>query len=192
MDNILQKKQEEICEDILKIVDNERVNVEVDENSANSLYVFLNNTMYISNRIDSKKSIEEQNKSKVLVIAHECAHSIQPKLLQIINFVLSNLEIILFAAILICRVFFEKYTMIVYSYMCISLFSILVRWYLEMNATINSVKITSKYMLKNNIDKDNIKELIKYYKKELLKTLPLFITFLFIFKIIRLILVLVI
>ena len=61
-----------------------------------------------------------------------------------------------------------------------------------MNATINSVKITSKYLLKNNVDKSSVKELIKYYKKELLKTLPLFLAWLYVFKIIRLILVLVI
>jgi len=192
MENILQKKQEEICKEILKIVDNEKVNVEIDENSKNSLYVFLNNTIYISNKINSKKSIEWQNKSKILVIAHECAHSIQPKTLQIINFVLANLEMILFAIILVCRIFFDKYDILVNSYLVISLLSIVIRWYLEMNATINSVKITSKYMLQNNVDKTSVKGLIRYYKKELLKALPLFLTWLFIFKIIRLILVLVI
>lgn len=192
MDDILQKKQEEICKDVLKIVNNEKVNVEVDENSKNNLYVFLNNTMYISNKTNSKKNFEEQNRSKVLVIAHECAHSIQPKILQIINFVLANLEMILFAIVLTCRIFFEKYGILVNSYVAISLLSIAIRWYLEMNATINSVKITSKYMLQNNVDKTSVKGLIRYYKKELLKALPLFLTWLFIFKILRIILVLVI
>ena len=192
MDKVLQKKQEDICKDILKIVDNETVNVEVDKNSKNSMYVFLNNTMYISNKTNSKKSKDEQNKSKVLIIAHECAHSIQPKVLQVINFVLSNLEMILFAAVLICCILFKKYDILVNSYVIISILSIVVRWYLEMNATINSVKITSKYMLRSSVEKNSVQELIKYYKKELLKALPLFITWLFAFKIIRFILVLVI
>ena len=48
MEKILKKTQEGICRDILKIVNNPNVNVEVDENSKNSLYVFFNNTMYIS------------------------------------------------------------------------------------------------------------------------------------------------
>lgn len=192
MDRILQKKQEEICKDILKIVNNEKVNVEIDGNSKSSLYVFLNNTIYISNKVNTKKSIDEQNKSKAIVIAHECAHSIQPKVLQFVNFALSNLELILFTIILICRIFLEKYTTLVNSYVVVSLFSMAVRWYLEMNATIKSVKITSEYMLKNNVNKEKIKELIIYYKKELLKALPLFLTWLFLFKIMRLILVLVI
>lgn len=192
MDKILQKKQEEICKEILNLVNNDKVNVEIEKYNKNSLYVFLNNTMYISNKTNSKKSIEEQNKSKVLVIAHECAHSIQPKVLQIINFVLANLEMILFIIAIIARIFFRKYDILVNSYTVISLLSIVIRWYLEMNATINSVKITNKYMLQNDVDKTSIKELIRYYKKELLKALPLFLAWLFLFKIIRLILVLVI
>lgn len=192
MDKILQKKQVEICKDILKIIDNERVNVEIDENCKNSLYVFLNNTIYISNKTNNKKNVDEQNKSKVLVIAHECAHSIQSKLLQIVNFILANLEMILFAAVIIARVFFFKYNVLLNTYLVVSLLSITVRWYLEMNATINSVKIASSYMLQNGVAKEQIKELIKYYKKELLKTLPIFLIWLFIFRIIRLILVLVI
>jgi len=192
MEKILKKTQEGVCRDILKIVNNPNVNVEVDENSKNSLYVFLNNTMYISTKTNNKKSVDEQNKSKVIIIAHECAHSIQPKVLQIINFVLANLEMMLFAIILITSIFFKKYGILVNSYVIISLISIIVRWYLEMNATINSVKITSKYMLVNGANKSEVKELIKYYKKELLKALPLFLMWLFLFKIIRLILILVI
>jgi hypothetical protein len=61
-----------------------------------------------------------------------------------------------------------------------------------MNATINSVKITIKYFTNSGVDKESIKELLGYYKKELLKALPLFISGLFIFKIIRLIVVLII
>lgn len=192
MDNVLQKKQEEICRDILKIVDNENVNIEIDENSKNSLYVFLNNTMYISNKVNKQKSISEQNKSKVLVIAHECAHSIQSKTLQIINFILANLEMILFAIVIITRVFFAKNNILVNGYVFTSLLAIIIRWYLEMNATINSVKITSKYMLQNNVAKEDVRKLVVCYKKELLKTLPIFLIWLFIFRIIRLILVLVI
>ena len=148
--------------------------------------------MYISNRTNNKKSIDEQNKSKLLIIAHECAHSIQSKILQVINFVLSNSEFVLFAIALISHIFFKKYEILVNSYVVISLLSIVIRWYLEMNATIGSVKIASQYMLQNNVAKKNVNELIRYYKKELLKALPLFLIWLYMFKIIRLILVLII
>jgi len=192
MNKVLQKKSEEICKDILKLINNETVNVEIDEESKSSLYVFLTNTMYISNKTKKSKSIDEQNKSKVLVIAHECAHSLQSKVLQLMNFLLANLEIILFVAVVITRIFFSKFNLLVNSYLAISVLSIVMRWCLEMDATINSVKITTKYMLKNNVDKVKVKELFKFYKKELLKTLPLFLLWVFLFKIIRLIIVILI
>lgn len=192
MDNILQKKPEDICKDISNLVDNNQVNIEVDDKSKSSLYVFLTNTIYIANNESKSKSKEKQNKSKVLVIAHECAHSLQSKGMQAVNFALSNIELILFAIILIARFFFEKPDMLVNSYMIISIISIIVRLYLELDATINSVKITTKYMLKNKVNTKDVKELVVLYKKELLKTMPLFILMLFGFKIIRLIISMVI
>lgn len=192
MEKILQKSHEDICKDILNMVDNKKVIVELEEKSKTSLYVFLNDTIYISNKTDNKRSKDEQNKSKVLVIAHECAHSIQPKLLHIANFIASNLEMILFTIVLIVSIFFKKYEWLVNTYVTVSIFAIFVRWYLEINATVNSVKITSKYMSQSGISKDKVKGLFRYYKRELLKALPLFISYLFVFRIIRLILILVI
>ncbi len=192
MKDILQRKPEKICKDILKMLDNENVNVEIDNNSKSSLYVFLNNTMYISNKTNDKKSIDEQNKSKILVIAHECAHSNQAKYLQILNFVLANLEIILFAIVLISSLFLSKNSVLLNSYIIVSFLSIIIRWYLEMNATINSVKITARYMIKNNVQKEPVKDLIGFYKRKLLKTLPIFLLWLFLFKVLRLVLAIVI
>lgn len=186
MEKILQKKQEEICKDILKQINNEKVNVEIDEKTKSSLYVFLTDTIYISNKFKKGKSIDDQNKVKALVIAHECAHSIQSKVQQIINFILANLEILLFIAVLTTRVFFKRYDVFVNSYITVNILSIFIRWYLEMNATINSVIITAKYMLQNNVEKEKIKNLVLYYKKELLKSMPIFIFYLFVFKIVRL------
>lgn len=192
MKDILQRKPEKICKDILKMLDNENVNVEIDYNSKSSLYVFLNNTMYISSKTDNKKSIDEQNKSKILVIAHECAHANQAKYLQILNFVLANLEIILFAIVLISSIFLGKNSVLLNSYIIVSFLSIIIRWYLEMNATINSVKITARYMIKNNVQKESVKDLVNFYKRKLLKTLPIFLLWLFLFKVLRLVLAIVI
>ena len=145
-----------------------------------------------ANKEIKTKSKEKQNKSKVLVIAHECAHSLQSKAMQVINFTLSNIEMILFAIILVARIFFEKSDMLVNAYTITAILSIIVRLYLEMDATINSVKITTKYMLKNKVKTKDVKDLVALYKKELLKTMPLFILMLFGFKIIRLIISMVI
>ena len=193
MDSILEKPSEVICTDILEMVDNKKVNIEIDENSKNSLYVFLTNTIYISTKKNNKKNKEEQNKSRLLVIAHECAHSIQPKFMQLLNFILSNIEMILFLILVGVRIF-EKSSnnVLTITYISVLLLSILIRLYLEMNATINSVKIACKYLLINNSKKEDVILLQKYYKKELLKTLPLFITYLYFWKTIRFIVAIII
>ena len=194
MEEILNKNPKEICIDILKQINNENVKFEMDDSSRTSLYVFLTNTIIISNKkVKTKKSVDEQNKSKLLVTAHECAHSIQPKTMQWLNFILTNIEIIMFLVILFIT-FILKYTnpILNYIYLCLSLFSIAIRHYLEMDATIKSVKITSKYLQNNGVEKDKIIDLVKYYKKQLLKTVPLFVLSLYITKIARLMIVLVI
>lgn len=194
MESILERKSEDICKDILKQIRNDSVKVELDDTSSTSLYVFLTNTIYIANKkIKSKRSVEEQNKSKLLVIAHECAHSIQSKIMQFINFVLSNLEILLFLTVLFIKFVLKNHSPILtYIYVGVFIFSILVRHYLEMDATINSVKIVTKYLLSAKIEKEKIINLTKYYKKELIKALPLFLLSLYITKIARLIIVLLI
>ena len=192
MESILERKSEDICKDILKQIRNDSVKVELDNTSSTSLYVFLTNTIYIANKkIKSKRSVEEQNKSKLLVITHECAHSIQSKIMQFINFVLSNLEI--FLTVLFIKFVLKNHSPILtYIYVGVFIFSILVRHYLEMDATINSVKIVTKYLLSAKIEKEKIIKLTKYYKKELIKALPLFVLSLYITKIARLIIVLLI
>lgn len=194
MENILERKPDQICKDILNQIKNDNVNVELDDSSSTNLYVFISNTIYISNKkVKTKKSIEEQNKSKLLVVAHECAHSVQPKILQLINFILSNIEIILFLAILFMT-FILKYTnpILQYTYVGVLVLSMFIRLYLEMDATIKSVKLTIRYLLENGVEKYEVVDLVKYYKKELLKMLPLFILSLYITKIARLMIVLVI
>ncbi len=194
MEEVLKKNPNELCGEILKQINNTKVKIEMDDASKTSLYVFLSDTIIISTKkVKTKKSIYEQNKSKLLVIAHECAHSTQPQILQWMNFLLTNLEIFMFLAILFIT-FILKYTnyILTYIYLSLSLFSIVVRHYLEMDATIKSVKITSKYLQNNGVKKDKIIEVVKYYKKELLKTIPLFVLSLYITKIARLIIVLVI
>lgn len=189
MKNILSKKPEDICKDILKIVGNNDVKIEVEENEKSSMYVFLNNTIYISNKEKKTKDKDKNQKSRLLVIAHECRHSVQPKTLQLLNFVISNIEIVLFVILIIAKLFFKINTTICYSYLLTALVSIGVRLGLELDAVINSVKIVSKFLIKNGVKKQNITDLFVFYRKEILKTLPIFILWLLAFKILRIMII---
>lgn len=190
MKKVLENEPKNICNDILKQIGNEAVNVELDSSGKTSLYVFLNNTIYISTK-ESKLEKDKKNKSKLLVIAHECAHSIQSRTIQFVNFILANIEIVLFFIILFVNLII-KYENISFIYTYISIFTVSVafRLFLEMNATINSVKIVIRYLLNKGIEKGQVLNLINYYKIELLKSLPFYIFSLFTFKIIRLVVIL--
>ena len=190
MNDILSKKPQEICKEILELIDNKDVKVEVNSGEKSSLYVFLNNTIYVSGNEKKSKDKEKSESSKLLVMAHECRHSTQDKVFQMLNFALSNLEIVLFVALLVMKVIFKlnlKY--VAFLYFLIVSCSIFIRLFLELDAVINSVKIVTKYLFRNNVDKVEIEKLQKYYKKEIIKTLPLFILWLFLFKIIRLMII---
>lgn len=190
MNDILSKKPQEICKEILELIDNKDVKLEVNSGEKSSLYVFLNNTIYISGNEKKSKDKEKAESSKLLVMAHECRHSTQDKVFQMLNFALSNLEIVLFVALLVMKVIFKlnlKY--VAFLYFLIVSCSIFIRLFLELDAVINSVKIVTKYLFRNNVDKVEIEKLQKYYKKEIIKTLPLFILWLFLFKIIRLMII---
>lgn len=190
MNDILSKEPQEICKEILELIGNKDVKVEVNSGEKSSLYVFLNNTIYISGNEKKSKDKEKSERSKLLVMAHECRHSTQDKVFQMLNFALSNLEIVLFVALLVMKVIFKlnlKY--VAFLYFLIVSCSIFIRLFLELDAVINSVKIVTKYLFRNNVDKVEIEKLQKYYKKEIIKNLPLFILWLFLFKIIRLMII---
>lgn len=192
MKNVLSKKPQEICKDILNIVGNDDVKVEVEANEKSSMYVFLNNTIYISNKEMKSKDKEKNQKSRLLVIAHECRHSVQSKVVQWCNFAFSNIEIILFILFVIAKLFFKVNGIMYYTYLSVAILSIIVRMGLELDAIIHSVKIVAKYLTKNDVKKQDIVDLVSFYKKEILKTLPMFVLWLLAFKILRIMIAIVI
>lgn len=192
MKNVLSKKPQEICKDILNIVGNDDVKIEVEANEKSSMYVFLNNTIYISNKEKKSKDKEKNEKSRLLVIAHECRHSVQSKVFQWCNFAFSNIEIILFILLVIAKIFFKVNGILYYTYLSVAILSIIVRMGLELDAVIHSVKIVAKYLTKNDVKKQDIVDLVSFYKKEILKTLPVFVLWLLAFKILRIMIAIVI
>lgn len=192
MKNVLSKKPQEICRDILNIIGNDDVKIEVEANEKSSMYVFLNNTIYISNKEKKSKDKEKKEKSRLLVIAHECRHSVQYKGIQWLNFAFSNIEIILFALLVIAELFFKLNGIMCYTYLSVAILSIIVRMGLELDAVIHSVKIVAKYLTKNDVKKQDIVDVVSFYKKEILKTLPMFVLWLLAFKILRIMIAIVI
>lgn len=169
----------EICKQMLIILNNNKTNIKLDIDIKNSYYTFLNNTIYLCD-----KEINKRNYQRICTVAHECIHSIQSKILQILNFVLSNIELILFVISFICVLLKFNVILVLYSYILVNVIAIIPRLILEIDATIKSIYLSKKYM-KNKISDDKLDILIKAYKHQIIKFFPLFITSLFIGKLLR-------
>ena len=77
-------ENEEVCKEILKMLDNTSVAVEKNqvEDSTTSLYLVLNNKILIGNM--------KQSFVRIQTIAHECIHSIQNRKTLLFHFFLAN------------------------------------------------------------------------------------------------------
>ena len=169
---------EEVAKDILKMLDNSKTKCVLDKDIKNSYYVYLNDTMYISDREKVKN-----NSSRICLVAHECWHSIQSKFIQKLNFIFSNLELLTFIIAAVLRIF-TKFEIIVYIYYAIILLSLIFRIILEQDAVRNSIPLAKNYMEKYLSKNDTEFITAKYKKKINILYIPFFIS-LMIGKIVR-------
>ncbi len=162
LDEITKKYPEniEICKFYLKKLNNESVNIEEDKNSNSTLYLVMNNKIFIANLKDSYTRIQ--------TIAHECLHSIQSKKLLWFNFIFSNVYLLYFFTIVILAIFkLLPYKMLFLSILIIfSLIYYAVRTYLEMDAMTKARFLAKEYMEEIRISKqDEIDKIVSQYDK---------------------------
>ena len=79
LDKVVSKYPEntQICEEILKKVNNNTVKIEEDPNANTTLYLVMSNKIFIANL--------NKSYTRIQTIAHECLHSIQDKPVEIIK-----------------------------------------------------------------------------------------------------------
>lgn len=166
-----------VAKEILEMLNNNKTKIEIDSDTKSNLYIFLNDTIYISKN-------KKDDFNRICVIAHECIHSIQSKSAQILNFVLSNIELILFIVLIALFCFKLKFMPLLILYVLTNIFSIGIRLYLELSAVFGSIKLSDKYF--NNYLEDNIIDyIVNIYKSQIKTLLVFFIIKLFLFKVVR-------
>ena len=175
----IDKSNEEVAQEILKELGNTKTKVVFDKDIKNSYYVYLNDTIYISDKTDNKNSYY-----RFVLIAHECRHSIQSKLLQNINFILSNIELIAFFVLFVVSIFVKNITIPFILYAIFTVISCIPRIILEIEAIKNSINISKNYISKY-LNKEESDYLLKVYKSKINTLLPFALIQLFIGKIIR-------
>ncbi len=170
-----------VTDEILDYLGNKTTKLVEDNDIKNNYYVFFYDTIYLNTKHNNKFG-------RICVIAHECIHSIQSKILQKINFILSNLEILFFIISLVLDIFFKDYNFIFFIYLVIVLASITVRLILEIDAVRRSVILSDEY-LNGRIETEKKKIIIDIYKFQTSFLLPLFLINLVFFKLLRLMLI---
>ena len=157
-------KNKQICEDILKILNNENVKIEEekDEESQTSLYLVMQNKILIANI--------EESFTRIQTIVHECIHSIQNKKLLKFNFIFSNINILYFFIISILTIFkiINKQTIniILITLILMQFIFFIIRSYLETDAMVRAEYITKEYLKEKKIfDEKTSKEILNRYKE---------------------------
>lgn len=175
-------EKEVLCKNILKDLNKKNVGVKVSQDIKGNYYSYIHNCIYLNNK--SATTIEDKAKENV-VVAHECIHATQNKMVHLANMVLANLELLLFLIFVVVLVAFGSIEVLKVIYSAVCILSLIYRCILELPAMINSFDLAEKYSNKEVI------EIIQKDKKKIKYLLPLGILSYTWFKILRLILVII-
>ena len=146
----------EICKEILLKLENKRTKIEENKDSESTLYVALQDKIYIGNTHGSFTRIQ--------TIAHECLHSIQDRKILIFNFIFSNIYLLYFVIICILVILKKLPNKLVYSNILL-IFSFIyyaIRIFLENDAMIKAEYLAKEYLNEKQIS--NKKEIEKLEK----------------------------
>lgn len=175
-----------IAKEILAENNNTKTKIVLDVDIKNSYYIFLNDTIYLSN-----KNKASTRYSRLCLIAHECKHSLQSKVLQVINFLISNIELIFFVLFAILGLLNFKNSFIPNIYYITVILSIIPRLILEFDAVYSSVRISEKYV-EQKLSKNEADMVHLVYSFQVKVLVPMLIFSLVIWKVIRSIIIFVI
>lgn len=145
----------EICKKILKMLNNEKVQIEQDETSDITVYLALQDKIFLGNTHGSFTRIQ--------TIAHECLHSIQDKKILVANFIYSNIYLLYFIVICILVILKKLPNEMLFSniLLIISFVYYVIRIFLENDAMIKARYLAEEYMNEEKISsKNEIKNIV--------------------------------
>lgn len=148
---------ESLTKDILKYLNNEHTKVETKEDFKGNYYSYLIDTIYVARSFEQQKvpdAAKNINKeaAKLIVVCHECIHSMQSKIAHILNAVFSNLSIILSIVCIILGLFWTNPLCLKIAIGAILITSVIVRLILEDDAINGSIKLASDVVSKDIVE----------------------------------------
>lgn len=148
LNNIVDKfpEDKQICKEILKQLENENVTIEEDNDSKTSLYLVMQNKILIG-KINSFARIQ--------TIAHECAHSVQNKVVLKSNYIISNINNIFFIVLIILRLLnivnLKVGYILIIAFIVMQVINYIIRSYLETEAMVKAEYVAKEYIEKSKI-----------------------------------------
>lgn len=139
-------EDKQICKEILKQLKNEDVAIEEDNDSKTSLYLVMQNKILIG-KINSFARIQ--------TIAHECAHSVQNKVVLKSNYIISNINNIFFIVLIILRLLnivnLKVGYILIIAFIVMQVINYIIRSYLETEAMFKAEYVAKEYIEKSKI-----------------------------------------
>ena len=148
----------EVAKSMLKMLENETVNLEEDKETKTCLYLVQGNKIIIANISDTF--------SRIQTIAHECLHSVQNKNTLWAQYIISNIYLIYFGIVSILTIFHIIKNSIIYLVILsvIGVIQYILKSYLETDAMTKAKYLAKDYLEENNIGtKEERNKLIKAY-----------------------------
>ena len=167
---------------ILKHIGNENTKVCKDTDIRGNYYSCITDTIYLSKKKE-EKYLQKGRLKELIIFCHEAIHSMQNKKVQMLNVVLSNVELIYFM-ILVLTSFQKKSMTSILIYLTILLLTMIIRTSLEIDAILKSFNL-AKEVLVNFDKKGNKVDELERTKLKLKVMLPLEVIRLNFFRIIR-------
>lgn len=156
-------ENKEICEEILKKLNNKNIKIEESSDTKSSFYIVMGNKIIIANIKDTF--------SRIQTIAHECLHSIQNRNILLFNFWFSNIYLLYFL-ISIFLIIFNVGNSLIYieSFIGIAIIYFSIRNYLENEAMNKAIFVAENYMNeykkeKLEISDEDIKKLMENFNE---------------------------
>lgn len=164
---------ENIVKDILNYLGNTNTQVETKQDFKGNYYSYLTDTIYIAKDFENTKTpsaAKNINKkaAELVVVCHECIHSIQSKCMHILNTIFSNLSIVLALIYIITGMFWTASLWFKIATCLVILASIVIRLVLEVGAINGSIKLADDVVSKNIVDgpsQQDIQESKNYINK---------------------------
>jgi len=164
---------ESIAKQILNHLGNGHTKVERKQGFMGNYYSSLIDTIYIAEDFENIKmpnGAEKINKkaAQLIVVCHECIHSVQSKVLHILNTLFANFSLILSVIYVIIAVLSTSQLWFKILTISTVLFSVIFRLILEIGATNGSIKLAKEAVDKDlvqHVSNEDIQESIRHINK---------------------------